>query len=106
MLLVLMICDCVRTQTVTCSRYGIEKNIEGIDNLKIFRQYEYQCGDISTIVLKYAKCKIESIGLNITRLKQNFPSLKTLYWYCTGYCYVSESIVNVNVIGCEKGKYK
>ena len=103
--LVVILRDCVASQSVTCSRNGIEKNIEGIAGLNIFRQDEDQCGDESTVVLKYMKCEIGSIGLNITRIKQHFPNLRTLYCDCKGYCFVNESNVHVDVIGCEKGKY-
>ena len=103
--LIFILSDCVASQSVTCSRNGIEKKIEGIAGLNIFRQYEDQCGDESTVVLKYMKCDIGSIGLNITRIKQHFPKLRTLYWGCKGYCFVIDSNVHVDVIGCEKGKY-
>ena len=104
-MLVVFFSHYVDSQSVTCSRYRIEKDIEGISCLKIFRQYEYQCGDSSIVVLKYVKCQIESIGLNITKIKQNFPNMRTLYWYCKGYCYVEESNIHVDVVGCVKGKY-
>ena len=95
----------VDSQSVTCRSYGIEKHIEGIAGLKIFRQYESQCGDNSTVVLKYMNCQIESIGLNITKIKQRFPNLRTLYWNCKSYCYINDSDIHVDIIGCEKGKY-
>ena len=75
--LIVFISHHVESQSVTCSRHGIENNFEGIASLKIFRQYEDQCGDKSTVVLKYVKCQVESIGLNITKIKQIFPNMRT-----------------------------
>ena len=98
--------DCIDSQSVTCSRQGIEKYIKGIVGLKIFRQYEDQCGDKSTVVLKYMNCHIESIGPNITKIKENFTYMRTLIWNCKGYCFINKSNINVDVIGCVKGKYK
>ena len=103
--LIVFISHCVESQSVTCSRHGIEKNIEGIASLKIFRQYEHRCGDKSTVVLKYVKCQVKGIGLNITKIKQIFPNMKTLFWGCKGYCYINVSNIHVDVIGCVKGKY-
>ena len=89
----------VNSQTVTCSRYENEKEIKGIEGLMIFRRYENHCGDNTTIVLKYDKCHVESIGLNGTKIRLIFPNLRTLYWFCKGFCYLEESNIHLNVIG-------
>ena len=92
-------------QTVTCSAFGIEKKINGIQGYTMFKKHENQCGDMSTIVLRYTDCHVESIELNITKIKAIFPNLKTLYWFCKGYCRIGEMNIHVDVIGCAKGEY-
>ena len=92
----------VNGQTVTCSAFGIEKKINGIQGYTMFKKHENQCGDMSTIVLRYTDCHVESIELNITKIKAIFPNLKTLYWFCKGYCRIGEMNIHVDVIGCAK----
>ena len=95
----------VTSQTATCSRYESEKQIKGIEGLMTFKRYENQCSDNTTIVLTYDKCHVESIGLNVTKIRLIFPNLRTLYWFCKGFCYLEDSNIHVNVIGCREGKY-
>ena len=40
----------VDAQSVTCTRYGIEKSIEGIQGSNVFKEYKNQCGDETSIV--------------------------------------------------------
>ena len=70
----------------------------------MFRQYENQCDDVTSVVIKYTNCHVETINLNITRIKENFPSVRTIYWFCKGYCHISDKIIDVDIVGCLKGK--
>ena len=80
MLSYVTLCACllVDMQIVTCSRYGIEKTIEGIQGFNIFKQYENQCRDEKSVVLKYGNCHVEYLELNVTRIRMNFSKLRTI----------------------------
>ena len=95
----------VNGQAVAWGAFGIEKKIDGIQGYAMLKKYENQCGDMTTVVLKYTDCHVESIELNITKIKAIIPNLKTLYGFCKGYCRVGKMIIHVDVIGCTKGEY-
>ena len=83
----------INGQTATCTRFESEKKIDGIQGYAMFKKYENQCGDNTSVVLKYTNCHF-----------QIFPNLRTIYWFCKGYCQV-EMTIHVDVIGCLKGNY-
>ena len=79
---------------------GVIEGLEGIDDFDLFVN---RCGykDIKTI--SYRKCYVGYVILPITKIKQNYPSLKNLFWNCKGICLYNKA-ENINIHGCHKGR--
>ena len=72
---------------------------------KQFEKYNANCITNEDIILRYIRCFIDGIILNVTRINEMYPKVRALYWQCRGYCSISNPIVSVHVYGCQKSKY-
>ena len=58
---------------------GVIEGLEGIDDFELFVN---RCGYKDIKILSYQKCYIGYIVLPLRKIKQNYPSLKNLFWNC------------------------
>ena len=57
------------------------------------------------LIRTYTNCHVNYVNLPIDEIVRSFPSVRIINWACTGDCYVRDSIDEINVKGCRKGKF-
>ena len=89
----------------TCKKVGNEKWLSGIQGQKNYLKYQKICIRDQNILVRYIRCYIDCAVLDVKRLKELFPNLKTIFWQCKGYNVISNPIIGFEVHGCSQGKY-
>ena len=83
-------------------RDSISGVIEGLEGIEDFDLFVNRCGYEDIKILLYRKCYVGYV-LPVATVRQNYPSLKNLFWYCKGTCFYNKA-ENVNIQGCNKGR--
>ena len=73
---------------VTCDFREDDKTmvIENLRSKLELEDYVLRCGEDNVIVLIYRDCYVGDILLPISKLVDNYPNLRTIYWNCVGTC--------------------
>ena len=90
---------------LTCKTVGSEKWISGMQGHKDYEQYNRNCIKKEDVIVRYIRCLIDGVMLNVTEISHTYPNLRVVYWQCRGYCTISSPSTTVHVYGCKQSKY-
>ena len=88
----------------TCKTVGSERWISGIQGHKEYERYNGNCITSEDIIVRYIRCFIDGVILNVTGISHIYPNLRAVYWQCRGYCTISNPSSTVHVYGCKQSK--
>ena len=86
----------------TCKTVGSERWISGIQGHK--ERYNGNCITSEDIIVRYIRCFIDGVILNVTGISHIYPNIRAVYWQCRGYCTISNPSSTIHVYGCKQSK--